>query len=690
MFSKIKKVFIITVVFGLIWQFSFSGIERAMAADKTADEQNVIASKSINTGENSNSDSAATAATDAQDNQTEPIEPIEPAVEPSLPEIKDAPKESVSQAQKPSTVSASSQPTAAKPKIQPSAVAGEVVINEIMWMGSEANSADEWLELRNMTSGAIDLSGWVITGAAYSGGDLTIPTGKSIPALGYFLVANYNQTSSDSVLNISPDWQIASINLPNSAIQFVLKDNLDTPIDTADDGVGAPVAGDNSSGSGWHRKWSMERNSVPGDGTVADNWHTAVVSQNFKDYATERGTPKAVNAEIAPMPTINSIDAKYPYYAKDNSAVIPVEIFGDKFIPSDLKPAAAAILEAELIGSNYDLTNVTFKNPQRIKVDIPAGVAEGQYDLKVTNPDDQSGILNNAFIVDLTPPQSQATSPKITNKSSFYIYFTSSDSLSGVDTVNLWFRKDGGPRQLGKLNITSPYLFNVTLGQGVYDFYTIATDKAGNSEEVYTGSDATTKVDWTSPTSPQNLQAITGEGFVYLSWTANPDAVYYEIWRIASPAELIGKTADSFFKDTNVIGGKYYIYQIVAIDKAGNRSAIAEISASPPLIIITGGGGVRIFQPEIASAVVEQEPVKEKEKVAPTKEPQEPGEVQGKETEEEVPVNWPLIIGIALAGLVVLFWIYYWYVSWKESKENKAAKTSKTIRSKRSKARGRK
>ncbi|MCD6334669.1 MAG: lamin tail domain-containing protein, partial [Candidatus Latescibacteria bacterium] len=40
------------------------------------------------------------------------------------------------------------------------AASGDVVINELMWMGSTASSADEWIELRNTTDSEILLSGW--------------------------------------------------------------------------------------------------------------------------------------------------------------------------------------------------------------------------------------------------------------------------------------------------------------------------------------------------------------------------------------------------------------------------------------------------------------------------------------------------------------------------------------------------
>jgi len=94
---------------------------------------------------------------------------------------------------------------------------GDVVINELMWMGSDPNeggsTADEWIELRNMTGSSIDLDGWVLEKAATSGGNLTIPNGNSIPANGYFLIANYSESSGSSNLNVTPDWVTTAVSL---------------------------------------------------------------------------------------------------------------------------------------------------------------------------------------------------------------------------------------------------------------------------------------------------------------------------------------------------------------------------------------------------------------------------------------------------------------------------------------------
>ena len=175
---------------------------------------------------------------------------------------------------------------------------GDVVINELMWMGSFSSSDDEWIELKNTTSHEIDLSGWQITkwvAGTHEELILTIPNGKKIPANGYFLISNSDKATSK--INVEPDLVDSSVVLVNNDLQIKLYDGTwnggATLIDTADDGTGGPAAGDNSN------KFSMERNDTPGDGTQAANWHNCLDSSSTGLYwdagATERGTPGAAN-----------------------------------------------------------------------------------------------------------------------------------------------------------------------------------------------------------------------------------------------------------------------------------------------------------------------------------------------------------------------------------------------------------
>jgi hypothetical protein len=164
--------------------------------------------------------------------------------------------------------------------------------------------------LRNTTDDDIDLGNWDITKNPEDSQTLmlTIPAGKTIPAGGYFLISNYD--AENSKINVSPDLVDKDVSLANSKLQIKLYDQpwgpTIVPIDTADDGIGLPAAGDKDK---WH---SMVRGSSfdapPGDGTDPNNWHTADRAFGWDPGATERGTPGADNA--LPV-TLSYFEARY-------------------------------------------------------------------------------------------------------------------------------------------------------------------------------------------------------------------------------------------------------------------------------------------------------------------------------------------------------------------------------------------
>ena len=157
-----------------------------------------------------------------------------------------------------------------------------VVINELMWMGSNLSAYDEWIELKNTTAAEIDLSGWYLTkkSAGTESQMLKISVGKKIVASGFFVISNYDTTSTSCALNFPPDLVDSDVSLANSALQIKLYDALGNLIDTADDGSGSPLAGEYTSGQVWK---SMERNKKITDGTLASAWHTAAGQAGFKE-----------------------------------------------------------------------------------------------------------------------------------------------------------------------------------------------------------------------------------------------------------------------------------------------------------------------------------------------------------------------------------------------------------------------
>jgi len=168
----------------------------------------------------------------------------------------------------------------------------EVIINEIMWMGSSISTADEWIELRNLEEQEVDLSGWILENAGASGSDLIIPDGSVIPANGYFLITNYSATNLNSALNTEGDWVTTSLSLLDSGEKLELINNWDRKIDET---PSAPWPAGNSS-----LNQSMSRVSIPGDGLLSINWYTCVsTNANGSPYWDEEdenfGTPKGEN-----------------------------------------------------------------------------------------------------------------------------------------------------------------------------------------------------------------------------------------------------------------------------------------------------------------------------------------------------------------------------------------------------------
>ncbi len=177
--------------------------------------------------------------------------------------------------------------------------AGDLIINELMWMGSSQGADDQWIELRNMTDHAIDLTN--VTFTKYDGTTdilmLTIPSGN-IPAHGYFLIANFANTASKLKDSLTVDLVTTDVDLSNANLSIKLFDSTLNMIDEAWD-QSAPIEGIYDATPGSEKYYSMERTSVPGNGTDPLNWYTCIDEASKSDFfdntADERGTPGATN-----------------------------------------------------------------------------------------------------------------------------------------------------------------------------------------------------------------------------------------------------------------------------------------------------------------------------------------------------------------------------------------------------------
>lgn len=181
-----------------------------------------------------------------------------------------------------------------------------VIINEIFWSGSSLSYVDEFIELYNTTDEDINIGGWMITGAATNENNLLIPTSSTIPALGFFVVANYLPDNEKSILNVEADLVTSSISLANSAARYILRNAEGQDIDLADDGEGEPMAGSNEN------KASMARRPNCWDGGLGECWFTTSAAVNLKPEIKDLATPAADNEWQEPkinLPPIAIIDS---------------------------------------------------------------------------------------------------------------------------------------------------------------------------------------------------------------------------------------------------------------------------------------------------------------------------------------------------------------------------------------------
>ncbi len=168
----------------------------------------------------------------------------------------------------------------------------QVVISEVMWMGSDISSADEWIEIWSQNQ--IDLSGWTIS---YLKNDQEVEmikfgTGMIINNDDFKIVSNYG--SDKSRLLDEPMLVDSSVSLPNSKLKIFLRNSSGVLIDTVDDGSGAPFAGKNPSGG--VGKASMERIDLLDLGNDSANWRSAEISKGFDEGVEIWGSPGFENS----------------------------------------------------------------------------------------------------------------------------------------------------------------------------------------------------------------------------------------------------------------------------------------------------------------------------------------------------------------------------------------------------------
>lgn len=181
-----------------------------------------------------------------------------------------------------------------------------VVINEIMWMGTNSqNSADEWLELYNNTGSAVDLTGWKIL---KNGTDFINLATTTIAANSFYLL----ERTDSGATNVSEN-QVYTGALSNSGEKLELRNAISTLIDVVDASSGwfagttSPALGAGISSSAYI---SMERINSNASGSDFANWHNnnlATRNGRAVNNSYINGTPASQNSISKTETTIESL-----------------------------------------------------------------------------------------------------------------------------------------------------------------------------------------------------------------------------------------------------------------------------------------------------------------------------------------------------------------------------------------------
>lgn len=201
----------------------------------------------------------------------------------------------------------------------------EIVFNEVAWRGSsvlvvdestEPSSsvlkiltADEFIELKNMTAEPVVLDGWTIYDEVKLGEMLKIPSATIAPE-GYFLIANNKKghifSAGASFLNIEPAFVDSSVSLNNDFFKISLRNKDGKIIDVAGDKK-KPYHG----GLDKEVTSSMQRIDYTQYGDFEAAWEPTKERKNIisLDYATPENTP--FNNTVLTKPVIVPVGQQF-------------------------------------------------------------------------------------------------------------------------------------------------------------------------------------------------------------------------------------------------------------------------------------------------------------------------------------------------------------------------------------------
>jgi hypothetical protein len=254
---------------------------------------------------------------------------------------------------------------------------------------------------------------------------------------------------------------------------------------------------------------------------------------------------------------------------------------------SDLSEPVTDMRLADSEDALATATWIPYTNPTTFTI----GPTEGTHAVLAQVRDATGNVSNVASAVlqlDLTAPSSSVGAVPSSTNAPIDIPFSASDAGTGVRATELWARSrptaddPWSEWALAGTSTTSSISYGFPAGDGAYEFYTVATDQAGNHEDPPASADAAITFDATPPeTDAGPLAASYTSPDVDVPFTASDDPTglaSVELWSRYRPtaadpwgAWTLGPSGTSSpITFTFGADGSYEFYTI-GIDGASNR-----------------------------------------------------------------------------------------------------------------------
>lgn len=350
-----------------------------------------------------------------------------------------------------------------------------------------------------------------------------------------------------------------------------------------------------------------------GDGRVALSW-AAGTEYDIRGYrvlrnGTEVGTTSAGTRSYSDTGLTNDTSYSYALQALDTSDnESPVSSPAVSATPTDLTPPAVPTGLAATRGDGQvslgwtanaetDLASYRVLRGGAVvaTVNTPAttftdtGLTNDtayEYSLQAVDTHGNASAASSPAVratpTDLTPPAVPTGLAAVRGDGQVSLTWTANTEgdLAGYDLFRDGVRAPGAVLGAGATSYTDTGLTN----DRTYSYALRARDTSGNTSAVSSPAVSATPTDLTPPAVPTGLSAVSGDGVVSLSWTANPetDLATYRVLRGGAVIATVTEPGTTF-SDGSVTNGTAYAYTLQAVDTHGNASAASAppVSAAP-------------------------------------------------------------------------------------------------------------